>query len=266
MPETLAAPLDTRPYTVPPFAESCQEHARDVWDEAVDHPFVHALADGTLDAEHFKFYQMQDARYLEAFADAASLISTRCPAPDDKLWFIDAARLAIVVEGELHEGYGEELGYGPEDIRDLTLTPNNRAYQNHMIERAQRGTLVEAVAALTPCPWLYIELGQRLEREMGAVPEDHPYAEWLEMYRDPDFHEYMDNLLSRLQRYADAADDDGVHDECPLRVDVLEPGLDAAGMAGVGNGELRVANVEWGHQPFAADPWRLVSLRVRRDT
>jgi thiaminase/transcriptional activator TenA len=28
------------------------------------------------------------------------------------------------------------------------------------------------------------------------------------MYRDPEFNEYMDNLLARLQRFADAADDD----------------------------------------------------------
>ena len=205
---TLTDPLDTRPFPVPPFAEACLSHADEAWQAAVDHPFVHALAEGTLEADTFKFYQMQDARYLEAFADASSLISTRCTDPDDTLWFIDAARLALVVEGELHEGYGDELGYGPEDIRALDLTPNNRAYQDHMIRQAQTGTLVEAVAALTPCPWLYIELGQRLEREMGAIPADHPYADWLEMYRDPEFNEYMDNLLSRLQRFADAADED----------------------------------------------------------
>jgi thiaminase/transcriptional activator TenA len=81
--DSLSAPIDTRPFTVPSFADACLEHARDAWDEAVDHPFVHALADGSLDAERFTFYQMQDARYLEAFADAASLISTRCPDPDD---------------------------------------------------------------------------------------------------------------------------------------------------------------------------------------
>mgnify|MGYP006290781829 FL=1 len=204
---SLTAPLDTHAFSVPPFAEACLEHADDTWTEAFDHPFVHALAEGTLETDTFTFYQMQDARYLEAFADAASLLSTRCTDPDDKLWFIDAARLALVVEGELHEGYGKALGYGPEDIRQLRLTPNNRAYQNHMIERAQRGSLVEGVAALTPCPWLYVELGQRMEREMGDIPEDHPYAEWLAMYRDPEFNEYMDNLLERLQRFADAADE-----------------------------------------------------------
>jgi Putative transcription activator len=42
---------------------------------------------------------------------------------------------------------------------------------------------------------------------MGDIPDDHPYAEWLAMYRDPEFNEYMDNLLERLQRFADAADD-----------------------------------------------------------
>ncbi len=205
---TLTDPLDTRPFPVPPFAEACLEHAREAWRKAVDHPFVHALAEGTLEAETFKFYQMQDARYLEAFADASSLLSTRCSTPDDTLWFIDAARLALVVEGELHEGYGDKLGYGPEDLRALKLTPNNRAYQDHMIRQAQTGTLVEGVAALTPCPWLYIELGLRLEREMGDIPADHPYADWLAMYRDPDFYEYMDNLLERLQRFAEATNAD----------------------------------------------------------
>ena len=204
--ESLIAPLQERAFTVPPFAESCLDAADDAWGAAFDHPFVEALADGSLDADRFRFYQMQDARYLEAFSDASAILSTRCTDPDDKLWFIDAARLALVVEGELHAGYGERLGYTSDDVAALELTPNNRAYQNHMISTAERGTLVEGVAAVTPCPWLYVELGQRLEREMGAVPDGHPYGEWLEMYRDPEFNEYMDNLIERLQRFADAAD------------------------------------------------------------
>ena len=202
---TLTQSLSERPFAVPPFAESCIEHAGDAWGAAFDHPFVLALAGGSLDAERFAFYQMQDARYLQAFSDASALLSTRCTDPDDKLWFIDAARLALVVEGDLHAGYGERLGYDADDVQALELTPNNRAYQNHMIATAERGTLVEGVAAVTPCPWLYIELGLRLEREMGEIASDHPYADWLEMYRDPSFHEYMDNLLGRLQRFADAA-------------------------------------------------------------
>ena len=193
-------------FPVPPFARECLDAARDVWGASFDHPFVRRLADGTLDPARFRFYQMQDARYLEAFADAASLISTRCPDPVDKLWFVDAARMALVVESSLHAGYGQRLGYTAADVAAIELTPNNRAYQDHMVSAAVRGTLVEAIAALTPCPWLYIDLGQHLQRTHGAPPDAHPFADWLRMYADPGFNDYMRELLSRLQRAADAAD------------------------------------------------------------
>ena len=106
------------------------------------------------------------------------------------------------VEGELHAGYGERLGYQPVDIAALALTPNNRAYQNHMIEAAVRGTLVEAVAALAPCPWLYTALGQHLHEQLGEIPEDHPYADWLRTYADEGFITYTNSLLECLQRFA----------------------------------------------------------------
>ncbi|HEX2190688.1 MAG TPA: thiaminase II [Longimicrobiaceae bacterium] len=201
--------MPDRAFDVPPFARECLEHAAGAWGASFEHPFVRGLAAGTLPAERFRFYQMQDARYLHAFSDACALISTRCPAPRDKLWFIDAARMALVVEGQLHAGYGRKLGYGADDVAALELTPNNRAYQDHMVSTALRGTLVEAVAAVAPCPWLYVELGQHLERSLGAVPDDHPYAEWLRTYADPGFNAYMDALLALLQRFADAADDAG---------------------------------------------------------
>ena len=200
-----ATPSATR-VTVPPFAQRCLDAAGSVWGASFEHPFVQALADGSLDADRFRFYQMQDARYLEAFADACSLISTRCPDPEDKLWFIDAARLAIVVEQELHAGYGERLGYTPADIRALSLTPNNRAYQDHMIATVQRGTLLEAVAALTPCPWLYTDLGQHLHAVHGPFDDAHPYADWLRTYADEGFVEYTNALLERLQRFAERQD------------------------------------------------------------
>lgn len=200
--------MTVRGFVVPPFAQRCIDAAGTAWGASFEHPFILALADGTLDADRFRFYQMQDARYLEAFADTASLISTRCVNPSDKLWFVDAARMALVVEGELHAGYGEKLGYGADDIAAIELTPNCRGYQNHMISVAQRGTLVEAVGALAPCPWLYIELGQHLMRELGgAVSDEHPYADWLRMYADPGFNDYMMNMLERLERFAGQADE-----------------------------------------------------------
>lgn len=196
--------------SIPPFAERCREHATDAWGASFDHPFVRALVDGSLDPDRFKFYQMQDARYLEAIADAFVRIGTRCPDPDDKLWFVEAAERALRTERSLHLHYGEALGYGPDDIRELTLTPTNRAYQNHMLERTERGTRLSALAAVAPCPWLYRTLGRDIWDELGgSVSDDHPYADWIRRYADPDPEETMDidALLDRLDRWAEQHDD-----------------------------------------------------------
>ncbi|PQJ34524.1 thiaminase II [Salinibacter sp. 10B] len=188
-----------------PFSQRCRDRAADVWDASHDHPFVRALVNGSLDPERFKCYQMQDARYLEAIADAFVQIGTRCPNPEDKLWFVEAAERALQTERSLHLHYGDRLGYGPEDLRTLTLTPTNRAYQNHMLERTQRGTRLAALAAVAPCPWLYRDLGARIWNELGgAVDDDHPYADWIRRYADPAPDESMDidELTGRLDQWA----------------------------------------------------------------
>lgn len=198
-------------YQIPPFARSCLEHAAPAWRKAHDHPFVRALKNEELGNGRFRFYQMQDARYLESYADTCSILSTRVSDPEEKEWLIEAARLGLIVERELHTEYGRELGYDAEDIAELELTPNNRAYQDHMISTAYRGTLVEAYAAITPCPWLYVDLGRIFLDEFGGqIPAGHRYQEWLETYADPEFIGYMDNLLGYLQRHADAAGQDAL--------------------------------------------------------
>jgi len=196
---------------MPPFAQACYAHAADAWRASFTHPFVQALVDGTLDEDRFRFYQMQDARYLEAIADAFLQIAIRCPDPDDTLWLVEAAERALYTERSLHLHYGERLGYGPDDIAELTLTANNRAYQNHMLERGQRGTRLEALAAVAPCPWLYRDLGAHIWDELGgSVPDDHPYAAWIRRYSNPDPGETMDltELVDRLDRWAQSHDAD----------------------------------------------------------
>ncbi|XDD43588.1 TenA family protein [Leptospira sp. WS60.C2] len=194
------------PFPIPPFALECKLFAKDAFGASFTHPFVLALAEGTLDPKVFRFYQIQDAKYLEAFSDACAILSTKVIDPDDKLWLIDAARMALVVESQLHLGYGKTLGYDASTIAQTEPTPNNLAYQNHMITTAMKGTILEGFCAIAPCPWLYVELGQHLVQKKGTIPKDHPYASWLTMYSDPGFNDYMANLLSRLQKYADLTD------------------------------------------------------------
>ena len=121
---------DGFPFRLASYSLELRSHAGVDFGRSFSHPFVLSLANGTLDPATFKFYQMQDARYLEALSDAASLIATRSANVTSKLWWVDASRLALLVERSLHLNYGAKFGYGPAaDIAALTLTPTNRAYQ-----------------------------------------------------------------------------------------------------------------------------------------
>ena len=188
---------------VPPFSVTCREQSSKRWEASFQHPFVQSLVDGSLSEERFRFYQMQDARYLEAYADVCSIISTRISDPDIKLWFIEGARMALVVEKELHSEYGKQLGYSPSDVAALELSPSNRAYQNHMLAAATNGSLLESLAALAPCPWLYTDIGVRILAEMGTIPVNHPFGDWLATYADPVFITYTNELLAHMERIAE---------------------------------------------------------------
>jgi thiaminase/transcriptional activator TenA len=189
-------------FIVPDFAHRCFKAAAHVWAESFRSPFVTELLNGSLDTERFRFYQMQDARYLEAYADACSVISTRIVDPSGKLWFIDAARMAILVEQSLHENYGLTLGYSAADIASISLSPDNRAYQNHIRMAANHGSLLEGIAALSPCPWLYADIGQFILSTQGDVDDGHPYADWIRQYSDPIFVSYTNELLEHLEYHA----------------------------------------------------------------
>lgn len=52
-----------------------------------------------------------------------------------------------------------------------------------------------------------MELGQHLLKTMGSIPEDHPYANWLKMYSDPSFNDYMNEILSKLEKASQSASD-----------------------------------------------------------
>jgi thiaminase/transcriptional activator TenA len=73
---------------------------------------------------------------------------------------------------------------------------------------ANHGTLLEALAALAPCPWLYSDIGQDITRR-GATPGlDHPFKDWIDEYADPIFVKYTNELLGYLERYAERTTDE----------------------------------------------------------
>ncbi len=192
------------------FSEHLRALASPIWDAQLRHPFVRALGKGTLPLKKFKYYIMQDARYLEELAKVFSLGAAKATDSATALHFAKLVEETIIVERGLHESYGKQWNLTAEDMRSTPLAPTNYAYCRHMRSVAQAGTLGETTVVALPCAWVYCEVGNHLLRK-GLPSKSHPYREWLQLYGSPEFAEvteWMRKLVDQCAKRAGKAEKD----------------------------------------------------------
>ena len=157
------------------------------------HPFVRALGEGTLKADHFRHYLAQDAFFLHAFSQAYGLALARSTDPEIVAWFSELMD-GVQEELKLHRVYAVELGI---DLERVAPNPACRAYTEFLVNTAQRRSVAETVAALAPCMALYAFLGRELAPKCGP---QHPYRKWIETYSSPEFAQLASRMESVLDR------------------------------------------------------------------
>lgn len=167
--------------------------------DALAHPFVRGLGDGTLPQPVFAGYVAQDAFYLESFARAYALAVAHSP---DRAGFDAFADLLTGVRDELrlHEGYARQWGI---DLARVEPLPATLAYTDFLLATAALGSLGQTCAALTPCMRLYAHLG----RSLAAADPDDRYGDWIRTYADPAFEDLAATLERLLDTYAVAGDE-----------------------------------------------------------
>ena len=77
----------------------------DIYGAILAHPFIEGLTDGTLPAESFAFYVVQDGLYLKQYASALAAVASRAPQAPAMRMFARHAADAVAVEQELHSRF-----------------------------------------------------------------------------------------------------------------------------------------------------------------
>jgi thiaminase (transcriptional activator TenA) len=151
----------------------------DIYGRVLVHPFITGLTDGTLPEESFRYYIVQDTLYLREYARAHSIAAGKATSPHHMLHFNTIASDLVHAEQTIHADFFRDWGLSDEDVWSTPLAPTNLAYTTYMLSVAYGGTFAEAVGALLPCAWIYLEVGKELSR----AGSPHPlYGQWIEMY------------------------------------------------------------------------------------
>ena len=164
-----------------------------VYAAILEHPFVAGLTDGTLPADRFAHYLIQDAHYLRDYARALSLLSARAPDEEGVRLFAEHAQAAIVDEKALHRELLPALGIAPETVDATEPAPACIAYTSFLLSVCHGGSFAEALGAVLPCYWIYQEVGRAL---VAKGSPDERYQRWIDTYAGDGFAAVVASALA----------------------------------------------------------------------
>ena len=176
------------------------ESISSTYDAILNHPFITGLTSGELEREAFEFYVVQDALYLQEYSRALALCAARAPTEDATKMFAEHAAGAIAVEHQLHDSFFKDFGLTEADIRRTEMAPTNLAYTSYLLATAYRGSFAEALGAVLPCYWIYMEVGKELLQRGSPDPL---YTRWIATYGGDEYAQIVAGVLRLTDEVGD---------------------------------------------------------------
>lgn len=187
------------------FTETLYETAKPIWEGYLAKPFVRELGEGTLAPEKFRFYMIQDYRYLLEYVRIFALGVVKAKEESVQRLFADLVQETLGGEMQVHRAYMERLGITETELAQSQSAPANRAYTDYMLREAYAGGVEEILAAVLSCAWSYQMIGLHHQNIPGAAA--HPlYGEWIASYSSAAYCAGTKRLLDLLDVYGENLD------------------------------------------------------------
>lgn len=163
------------------FSQELRQQGSYIFEAIYDHPFVRGIAEGNLKKEQLIHYVKQDFEYLNAYMRIYGIAISKSSTREEIEIFNQQIGFILHSEIHPHNNFCSVAGVNYEQLQGYPLSPSAHHYIRHMLTVAHEGTLGEIMAVLLPCPWTYLDIGQRLLNEVKPT-ENHPFYEWIHFY------------------------------------------------------------------------------------
>jgi thiaminase/transcriptional activator TenA len=188
----------------PDLFDRLRAACHDDWQAYTRHPFVMALADGSLPEACFKRYLIQDYLFLIHFARAYALAAYKGETLADIRQAAQALGAIVDREMGLHVKYCAGWGLTEAMLAAEPEAEETMAYTRYVLERGLAGDLLDLHVALAPCVVGYAEIGRALKVDPTTRLAGNPYRDWIEMYAADDYQALaegekilLDSLMER---------------------------------------------------------------------
>ena len=175
------------------FSDELWQDITGTYEAILAHPFLAGLTDGSLPAGAFAFYVVQDALYLQGYAQALAAVAGAAPTGTGTELFARHAAGIVTVERQLHDSLLADLGLDPGLVDEAEPAPTTLAYTSYLLATCRGGSYAEGVGAVLPCYWIYWEVGKELLRRGSPDPR---FQQWIDTYSGEEFGDEVRDVLA----------------------------------------------------------------------
>lgn len=170
------------------------------WRAYCQHPFVAAIADGSLPEAAFRHYLVQDYLFLIQFARAYALAAYKAETVDDMRAAAAAIAAIFDTEMRLHVSYCAGWGLGEAEMAAAPEALETTAYTRFVLDCGGRGDVLDLLVALAPCVVGYAEIGRRLAADPATRRDNNSFASWIDMYAGAEYQQVAAAAAAQLDR------------------------------------------------------------------
>src|SRR5579875_2862986 len=182
------------------FTDMLWDSISDIFEAILKHPFVCGLTDGSLKIEQFKNYVLQDALFLKEFSKSLGILSSKATSHEWARELKEHAQAVLQAESSLHDSFFNEWSISEKDVRSAIKNPSNTAYTNYLLVSTSLLPFYEGMASVLPCYWLYLKVGNELQRRGSPNPL---YKRWLDTYSSKEYEASVRYVLGIMNKLAE---------------------------------------------------------------
>ena len=166
----------------------------ELWKSYLVHPFVKGLAEGSLDIDKFRFYMIQDYRYLLEYSKVFAFGIIKSNREDIQRRFALMVKDTLDGEMTIHKKYMARLGIKPEEVSGSKTALINQSYTSYMLDVAAKGDILDIIVAVLSCAWSYQFIGENIAKVEGAL-ENETFGEWVQGYYSDEYRASTQEII-----------------------------------------------------------------------
>ena len=160
-------------------------HNCPTWNDYTQHEFVKQLAAGTLAADSFRHYLVQDYLYLIHYTRVMALSVYKSDTLAQMRVGQAGINAMLDMEIGMYLDFCRDWNVPLEQVESASESAVTIAYSRYILDAAMTGSLAELYAAISPCLMGYGEIGKRI-KEQGFIT-DNPYQPWINVFSSDEF-------------------------------------------------------------------------------